>query len=293
MGLSAADPEDRLFRRMIAFSVGVHAAALLLGAGFSALSRPSLRIQPVAVVDLVPAWPPPGTRQAAPSAAGSPGRKAPPPRSAPERKAAKPPAPRWPSAKPPAREKAVPPKDGSREVSEKIRRMREEKEEADQVRRALDALRREREVKAAVGEIEKRKARRLDYTDLRSEGRGPSTVAVSGPPGKPGRTAVPPEQAAYFLELYGKVRSCWSFPELLRRDARGLVALVVITIEKDGRVSDVKMGQSSGNRKFDASVLEAIRSASPLPIPPARLRSGEDRYEVGFRFSWSEEDGTS
>ncbi len=55
-------------------------------------------------------------------------------------------------------------------------------------------------------------------------------------------------------------------------------------IEKDGKVTNVEMEKGSGNRFFDESVLRAIGKASPLPVPPEKLRGTEDHYEVGFRF---------
>jgi len=44
---------------------------------------------------------------------------------------------------------------------------------------------------------------------------------------------------------------------------------VRITLLPGGEVLDIKLVKSSGNRIYDEAILRAIRSASPLPVPPA------------------------
>jgi colicin import membrane protein len=103
-------------------------------------------------------------------------------------------------------------------------------------------------------------------------------------PGAAGTARVPPEILAYARALDEKVRANWTVPELAQKEAGKLMVQVRITIEKDGRVSNVRMEKVSSNPYFDDSVRRAIQKASPLPIPPEQLRGGEDHYEVGFRF---------
>jgi TonB family protein len=93
-----------------------------------------------------------------------------------------------------------------------------------------------------------------------------------------------PELRDSVRRLEEKVRRSWALPGTLVRDAAKLVVELRIVIEKDGRVSEERIEQGSGNPYFDDSVLRAIRKASPLPVPPEQLRGGEDHYEIGFRF---------
>jgi colicin import membrane protein len=44
---------------------------------------------------------------------------------------------------------------------------------------------------------------------------------------------------------------------------------VRITLLPGGEVLDIKLVKSSGNRIYDEAILRAVRSASPLPVPPA------------------------
>jgi len=105
-----------------------------------------------------------------------------------------------------------------------------------------------------------------------------------GMTGAPGTARVAPEILAYARALDEKVRANWTVPELAQKDVGSLIVQVRITIEKDGRVGNVRMEKVSGNPYFDDSVRRAIQKASPLPVPPAQLRGSEDYYEVGFRF---------
>jgi colicin import membrane protein len=44
---------------------------------------------------------------------------------------------------------------------------------------------------------------------------------------------------------------------------------VRITILPGGEVLDARVVKASANRIYDEAILRAIRSASPLPVPPA------------------------
>ena len=125
----------------------------------------------------------------------------------------------------------------------------------------------------------------MDLSGLRPAPRAKTpagTGAVIG--GAAGTSRVPPETLAYFRELDERIRSNWTVPELAPSDSRNLIVQIRITIEQDGKVSNVRMEKTSANSYFDDSVLRAIHKASPLPVPPEQLRGTEDHYEIGFRF---------
>jgi len=173
-------------------------------------------------------------------------------------------------------------------VSERVQRMRDERESENSVRKAVEEHRNAAAVREAVRGVGERVAHRIESPSLpvvRDSAAGSSVghgIGYGG--GSRGTARVSPEMMEFFSRLEERVRESWILPEALVRDASGLMVEVRITIEKDGRVSDTRVEKGSGNVYFDESVRRAIRKASPLPIPPERLRGGEDHYEVGFRF---------
>ncbi|MGE5188776.1 MAG: energy transducer TonB [Gemmatimonadota bacterium] len=279
----ALDPRDQIFRAMLALSAGFHVLLFLLFVLWTGLSQPSPRFVQVAVVDLVGGLPPearPAAPEAAPPApAKGQSRRAVPARP-PARKARERPA----KAEARAPRVAVAPPD-ARGLSARIRKMREDQVSEQHVREALGTLRREKEARAAVGRMRERVAHRVDLSALRPAPPGKAAPAAGGAlGGAPGSSRVPPEQLAYFRELDERIRENWILPAVGRTEAGNRIVQIRITIEKDGRVTNVQMEKSSGNRYFDDSVLRAIAKASPLPVPPEQLRGTEDHYDVGFRF---------
>jgi len=284
----ALDPRDQSFRTMLALSVGFHVVLFLVFVLWTGLSKPSPRFIPVAVVDLVGGLGPeprpaaPEARPSAPARAPSRGKAPVVPRAkaARERTAKRERVAKKESAPAP---KAAPAE--TRELSERIRKMREEKASEEHVRETLGTLRKEREARAAVGRMRERVAHRVDLSTLRPAPPGKALPAPGGAlGGAAGSSRVPPEQLAYFRELDERIRENWIVPAVGRTDAAALTVQIRITIEKDGKVTNLKMEKGSGNRFFDDSVLRAIGKASPLPVPPEQLRGPEDHYEVGFRF---------
>jgi TonB family protein len=285
----AVDPMDRVMRKMVVLSVVLHAAAVVVGGAWTHLREPAPRFLPVAVVDLVGAGQPAPRQPAPPAAAEKPSAPQPAPASAskkpPPDAAAKTPPPALARVPERAPAPAVP---DARALSERIRSMREERAGAEQVREVVGTLRRERDARSAIHRIGERVAHRVDLSGLRPAGTGPSqTAAVAG--GSAGAGRVSPETLAYFRELDERIRSKWTLPDLALSDPRSLIVQIRITIEMDGKASNVRMEKSSGNSYFDDSVLRAIPKASPLPVPPEQLRGAEDHYEVGFRFFGSGE----
>lgn len=282
---SPSNPGDRLFRRMLGLSGILHMAFFVLCVVWLALSKPPVRIAPIAVVDLVS-----GGNFAPPPAETSP-KKAEPggERRAAAGKAARPPAEKPEKKTGKTAAKTPPPREISRPdamaFSERIVKMRKEKAESVNVREAIEAIQREKAVRAAVRGIGERVAHRVDLSAVPPPVKGPAAQrAGGGMTGAPGTARVAPEILAYARALDEKVRANWTVPELAQKDVASLIVQVRITIEKDGRVSNVRMEKVSGNPFFDDSVRRAIQKASPLPVPPAQLRGGEEYYEVGFRF---------
>ena len=261
---------------MLALSGAAHLVLAIAALAVSPLFGTPLRLEPVAVVDLIgggefrreagkPPGPPPATRK---EATAPKGRTPSPERS---RKAAK----AAPDDFAPSKQQAA-----AASLTERMRKMREARTESEAVRGAVEERRSEAAARAAVRSVGERVAHRIEApAPTRSGARG-----AAGGGGAQGTVRLSPELRDYFRRLEESVRSNWILPGVLVRDAANLVVELRIVIEKDGRVSGERIERGSGDPYFDDSVRRAIRKASPLPVPPEQLRGGEDYYEVGFRF---------
>jgi colicin import membrane protein len=273
---------------MLALSGAFHVLLVIVALTAGVFQGTPIRLEPVAVVNLVGGVdlpPEPRERPGPPKEAAkaeAPKEKAPEKVPALPPKAAKklPPQKRAPEVASPKEfttsKKRVPPDTSS--VAERLRQMREARTDSDAIRKAVEEHRREAAARAAVRGIGERVAHRIEGLPQQDAGQG----GFGG--GSQGTVRVSPELLEYFRKLEQRVRESWVLPEALTGDAGKLMVEVVIVIEKDGRVSDTRIQKGSGNGYFDESVRRAIRKASPLPIPPEKLRGGEDYYEVGFRF---------
>ncbi|MDH3598813.1 MAG: TonB family protein [Candidatus Tectomicrobia bacterium] len=87
--------------------------------------------------------------------------------------------------------------------------------------------------------------------------------------------------AAYQERVRTQIIDAWVLP-LPPEQSRDLQATAFFRVARDGRVEELNLVQASGNPLFDASLIRAIKRASPLPVLPADY-SGEV-LEVEMRF---------
>lgn len=73
--------------------------------------------------------------------------------------------------------------------------------------------------------------------------------------------------SAFAAAVQAKVWGNWVMPLNI---PDGLSAKVTIKIDSNGRVLEAKVSSKSGNALYDASVLDAVKKASPLPMPKNR-----------------------
>ena len=78
---------------------------------------------------------------------------------------------------------------------------------------------------------------------------------------------------AYLDRVESRIMAVWRLPEKL--DGRKVI--LRMHLERSGRVSNVRVEKSSGDKKFDNSAIEAVRTASPFPSVPesAKLVVGD------------------
>ncbi len=103
--------------------------------------------------------------------------------------------------------------------------------------------------------------------------------AAAGPPG--GDVEVDEATKRYYIEIVNVISQNWKLYRLPEWD-ENLLAIVVITIRRDGIVRNISFEHQSGNAYYDRDVERAIRESSPLPPFPAHLSQPE--MEVGIRF---------
>jgi TonB family protein len=128
---------------------------------------------------------------------------------------------------------------------------------------AKSAAEREKEELARINrQLEQAVQRyRGESTDAGGTGFGAGSLGGSGMGGGVQR---PPEYFTYATILERQVKSGWRWAES-RQD---LIAQVSFEIFPNGVIGAINLVRSSGNPRFDDSVVRAIRVASPVPPPP-------------------------
>ncbi len=86
----------------------------------------------------------------------------------------------------------------------------------------------------------------------------------------------------YYGWLWAKIKSSWTIPEPLLREGIDLETIIVIIIDKEGRVKKSWFEKRSGNALYDQMAMRAIIKADPLPPIPKELNL--ESLEVGVRF---------
>lgn len=104
-----------------------------------------------------------------------------------------------------------------------------------------------------------------ESTDAGGSGFGAGRVSDEG--GTGGGELRPPEFFKYKRVLESHIKGGWRWHNTSRR----LVCQVQLRLEKNGRVSQVSLVRSSGNREFDDSALRAVKKANPVPPIPSSV----------------------
>lgn len=81
-------------------------------------------------------------------------------------------------------------------------------------------------------------------------------------------------EASYADRVAGEIHEEWHWPDYMKKN---LEAVISITIQRDGTISQVQFEKKSGDRFFDRAALQAIAKASPVTPPPYEM-------EIGVRF---------
>ena len=85
----------------------------------------------------------------------------------------------------------------------------------------------------------------------------------------------------YYNSIWSLIKSNWVIPEYLK--GRGLVVVIGLKVGRDGKVKDLKIEKSSGNKVFDDCAVKAIRASEPFPPLPKEIKGEYLDLGVIFR----------
>jgi TonB family protein len=188
-----------------------------------------------------------------------------------------------------------------------------EKLEKENSSRSLQEALEEIRKKAALDKIQKRVAVREDLekvsTTSPSQGpivSSPKSSAGSGPGvgtgtgsgtgsgtggsptgsqwGSPfgGSSALQSKLDEYYSMIWERIKKEWTLPGDLTKEKASLETIIIIAIERDGKIQKSWFEKRSGNVLYDQSAMRAIKKADPLPPIPKEF--SDSTFEIGIRF---------
>jgi TonB family protein len=160
------------------------------------------------------------------------------------------------------------------DIIEKVKKTHKEKVELKHLQEAIEEIRK----KIALDEIQKRVARR-EKTEERAAVVSPPVPMISSPKTSPSMESKLNE---YYSMIWAKIKETWTIPENLLKEMVDLETVIVIIIERDGKIQKSWFEKKSGNALYDQSAMRAIKKAEPLPPIPKEFN--EKTLEIGIRF---------
>lgn len=154
------------------------------------------------------------------------------------------------------------------EIAEKLERQKREKEKREREKqerlekqKAAEAKKREEDETRRKAEAEKKKRedekRRREEEAARREAEKAREAALA---------AQRAEFDRYVDQIRAKIRGRANVPDTVRGNP---AVEVLIRVLPGGEVLDITVTKRSGNPAYDSAIERGIRSASPLPVPPA------------------------
>ena len=124
-------------------------------------------------------------------------------------------------------------------------------------------------------------------------GTGTGTGTGSGTVGSPtggspwgspfgGSSALESKLNDYYNMIWAKIKKEWTLPGGLPKGKTDLETIIVVIIERDGKVQKSWFEKRSGNAHYDQMAMRAIKKAEPLPPIPKEF--SDDIFEIGIRF---------
>lgn len=85
----------------------------------------------------------------------------------------------------------------------------------------------------------------------------------------------------YYSLVWAQIKERWTLPEDPPTGKTNLDTIIVVVIEREGKIQKTWFEKKSGNVLYDQMALQAIKKAEPFPPLPKEL--GET-VEIGIRF---------
>jgi TolA protein len=139
---------------------------------------------------------------------------------------------------------------------------------------ARDAAARDKQIAAAV----QRRSAHADSAAERGAGQGGGPISV-GPGSGAGGTPMDLEFILYQGRMEERIKSAWAWAGA----ERALQAVIQFNISPEGKITNIRTVQSSGDRQYDASCERAVRAANPLEPVPEKYRDAFATVEMTFR----------
>ena len=82
----------------------------------------------------------------------------------------------------------------------------------------------------------------------------------------------------YYNLIWIKIKGAWTIPENLLKEMVDVETIIVVIIERDGKIYKWWFEKKSGNPLYDQSAMRALKKAEPLPPIPKEL--SENTLEI-------------
>lgn len=168
------------------------------------------------------------------------------------------------------------------DIVEKVKKKERDKESIDRLHDAIEEIRR----KAALDEIQKRVAKREVPAPTPPPVPTPIQPSPTPPASSPpllSPSQQPEKEGKYHGFIVAKIKASWTIPENLLKERVDLEAIIIIIIERNGKVQKSWFEKKSGNALYDQMAMRAIIKAEPLPPIPKELN--KESLEIGIRFT--------
>lgn len=119
-------------------------------------------------------------------------------------------------------------------------------------------------------------------------GTGSGTGTGGSPAGSPwgspfgGSSALQSKLDEYYSTIWERIKKEWTLPGDLTKGKAELETIIIIVIERDGKIQKSWFEKRSGHPLYDQSAMRAIKKADPLPPIPKEF--SDSTFEVGIRF---------
>jgi TonB family protein len=119
-------------------------------------------------------------------------------------------------------------------------------------------------------------------------GSGTGTGTGGSPTGSPwgspfgGSSTLQSKLDEYYSTIWERIKKEWTLPGELTKGKAELETIIIIVVERDGKIQKSWFEKKSGNALYDQSAMRAIKKADSLPPIPKEF--SDNTFEIGIRF---------